>query len=506
MPNSHTHDYERHFWTLVLILTVARLLYAFFPNLVPQEAYYWLYAKHLDLSYFDHPPMAAWTIAFFTWLGTDAAFFIRLSAISYSVATAMVVFYFAREFFQSDRLAFWAVVLMNSTVVFGIGAVIITPDSPMVLFWALVVYAVYKLVQTGHWGWWYAAGIALGFAFLSKYTSGLLVGCTLIFLLMAPRHRRWLRSIHLYAAILLAFIIFSPVIIWNMQHDWVSFAFQSTRRIENMSRIRLDYFFQLIGSQLGMLTPVIFIGLIYSLGHTLRQWWRDRDEQKLFLLVYSVLPLVLFVMVSLRSLVKMNWPAPAYFTGLVLLIDVTTERLKELPHVWKRWIRSGLAVGISFTVLFHLMPLFTFFPIGSGDTWSGWPEVTKLVQKRRAELKQPSFIFSPNYKISSELTYYLGQKELVHSCNIYGKPALQFDFWSHPDSLIGQDAVAVSSNSMNFKRDDWEMLENCFKKFETAVDTLEIVRNGIRVRTFYVMKCYNYTGINTVDIGHETAD
>lgn len=486
-------DYKRYFWILLGAATVARLIYIPFPNLVPQEAYYWLYAKHLDLSYFDHPPLTAWTIAFFTYLGGDNHFFVRIGAVLYSTGTAIALFYLTVSVLRSSRLAFWTAVVMNCTVVFAIGSVIFTPDVPMTLFWTLAVLSVHRVVATGKWWWWYPAGIFLGLALLSKYPAGLLVPCTFLYLALSRKNRHWLLSIHPYMAIVLAFIVFSPVIIWNMQHDWASFAFQSTRRVGMMGAFKPVHFFELLGTQAAMLTPLIFVGMIYAMVVLTRRWWQFHNEQILFILAYSLPVLALFFAVSLRTLVKMNWPAPAYVTGIVGVVLIFSERIETLPHIWKRWVQSAITVGLALVIIAHMLPLYSFVPMGSGDTWSGWQTLSKKVRDIRSEYKTEPFIFSPSYKISSMLGFYLDGQPETYAENVLGKSALQFDYWDSVTNLTGQDGLLIYSDSMKLSGKDREKLERCFESID-PIDTLTVIKNNMKVRTFYLSKCYNYLG------------
>ncbi len=486
-------DYQRFFWIFLGATTLFRLIYISLPNLVPQEAYYWLYSKHLALSYFDHPPLSAWTIALCTYLGGDIHFFVRLGAVLYSAASAIVIYLLAKVVLRSNRLAFWTVLLMNCSVVFAIGAVIFTPDTPMILFWALVILSVYKVTETEKWWWWYAAGLFLGLAFLSKYTSGLLIGCTFLYLLLSKKQRHWLLSVHPYMAVLLAVSVFSPVLIWNMEHDWASLAFQSTRRIGMMGSFKPVHFFELIGSQLAMLTPLLFIGMIYALCLLSRRWWLYRSERSLFIISYSV-PVILFLfLVSFRTLIKMNWPAPAYVAGIIGTVLILAEKLEDFPHIWQRWIRSGITVAIALVGLAHLLPLITFFPLGSGDTWSGWPQLSRQVETMKSEFEKEPFVFSPSYKISSQLVFYSKDKKMAYAENVLGKTALQFDYWNSVDNLIGRDAILVYSNSMKLRGADKKKLPELFTTFEYS-DTLTIKKNFQTVREFYLLKCFDYRG------------
>jgi len=80
------------FLYLIFGIGLFRLIYIQLIPLVPQEAYYWKYAKHLAWSYFDHPPMTAYVIALFTYLGGDSPFFIRLGSILFSLGLMALLF------------------------------------------------------------------------------------------------------------------------------------------------------------------------------------------------------------------------------------------------------------------------------------------------------------------------------------------------------------------------------------------------------------------------------
>ena len=63
-----------------------------------QEAYYWTYAQHPDLAYFDHPPIVAWLI----WIGThvfgDGSIGIRLGSWLCGLGTTWLGVLMLRDF------------------------------------------------------------------------------------------------------------------------------------------------------------------------------------------------------------------------------------------------------------------------------------------------------------------------------------------------------------------------------------------------------------------------
>ena len=156
--------------------------YCLFVNgslqLAPDEAYYWYWSKHLDWSYLDHPPMVAYVMAFFTWVGGNSEFFVRLGGWICAVLGLCFIFGTIRRLFPDNRRLGWELLfLYQVSLIFPAGAIVQTPDTPMMLFWSMAVYCGSQIVTEGENKWWYVWGIALGLGLLSKYTMILLVPC-----------------------------------------------------------------------------------------------------------------------------------------------------------------------------------------------------------------------------------------------------------------------------------------------------------------------------------------
>lgn len=476
---------------LIAAITIFRLIYINLVPLVPQEAYYWKYAKNLALSYFDHPPMTAYVIAFFTWIGADHVFFIRLGSIVFSIGLMLILYASAKRLFDNERWALLSVIAINCTVMFSIGSIIITPDVPFLFFWALIVYSLVRLQESDQWHWWYLAGAALGLGLLSKYTAILIVPGIFIYLLLSPSQRKWLWSIHPYLGILLALFVFSPVIIWNSQHDWVSFLFQSSSRFSQMRRLRLDYFFQLLGSQLGMLTPYILVLVVVGWFQIGRLSFKEKNE-KYSLLFWIALPVYLvFTLSSFRSLVKMNWLAPAYITSIIASIAWIHSAQTRWSQRFKKWFTPGLILGLVIVLFMHSMPIVPLFPSRKGDTWTGWKELSTKIISLKKEMGEDTFIFGHEYKIPSEITFYTPNHEPTHSGEIIGEKGLQYTYWTNFDELIGQDAIFVTSDAQRYRN-----LDNVKSYFDSVVEEppLKIIQHGRVFRIFYIYRCYNYKG------------
>lgn len=473
-------------------VSLIRLIYINFVPLVPQEAYYWKYAKNLALSYFDHPPMAAWIIAFFTGLGGDSVFFIRLGSVLISIGLMILLYQIVVKLFGNEDMALWTVIVINCTVLFSMGATIITPDVPLLFFWSLIVYFLVKLKMSEHWKWWYFSGISLGLALLSKYTAVLIVPGIFMYVLLSKNQRKWLLTIHPYLSVLLAAVVFLPVLIWNYQHDWASFAFQSSRRFSEMYRFRFDFFFQLFGSQLGMLTPFIFIFVFGGWFFAGRKALKEKNETYSLLFWLSFPVFVIFTLSSLRSLAKMNWLAPGYITAIIAAIAWLFSENTKWSVRLKKVFKPGLVFGLVLVLFIHLLPLFPIAPIRRGDTWTGWKELSARVLKIKQEMGPDTFIFGHEYKIPSEITFYTPNHEETHGGEVIGEKGLQYSYWTNLDALANRDGIFVTSNAQRYRR-----IKNLEAHFvEVKEDEPLVIKRGDKIfRKFYLYRCYGYKGL-----------
>ncbi|MHC4224011.1 MAG: glycosyltransferase family 39 protein, partial [Planctomycetota bacterium] len=237
---------------LVGYAVLLRLIYLALIDLMPEEAYYWNYAQHLELSYLDHPPMVAWLIAAGTALFGDTEFGVRIAApLCWAVAALFSYRMTVNLFDKATGLI--ALALVAVLPFFFTVGIFLTPDAPLVACWAAMLFFLERALVARNRNAWWGVGAALGLGMLSKYTISLLGPAALLFVIVDRPSRRWLRRPEPYLAVLLAIMLFSPVILWNARHDWASFAFQSSRRIAGLPEFALHVLFI---NALVMLTPL----------------------------------------------------------------------------------------------------------------------------------------------------------------------------------------------------------------------------------------------------------
>ena len=239
----------------VLALVVLRLVAAASTPITFDEAYYWMWSKHLAGGYYDHPPVVALVIRLGTMIAGDTEFGVRLVSILLALPMSWAVYRTAAILFGGQRVAATATILLNVTLMAAVGTMIVTPDAPLLVASSFVLFFLAKVLETGRGAWWLAVGAAVGAALLSKYTALFFGPAILIWLVAVPKLRRWLISPWPYLGGLVALAVFSPVILWNADHQWVSFIKQIGRaRIEDF---RPAFIAELIPTQIAFATPLV---------------------------------------------------------------------------------------------------------------------------------------------------------------------------------------------------------------------------------------------------------
>jgi 4-amino-4-deoxy-L-arabinose transferase-like glycosyltransferase len=356
-------------WVLpfLIFLYAVRLLSIAHLQLAPDEAYYWYWSKHLDWSYFDHPPMTAYIMALFTALGTDSEIFVRLGGLLCTVGCLVFVYLAGRKVVpEKPRFPWEVLAIANVTLLFSTGSIIQTPDTPMLLFWAAALYFGVLIITEQKTFWWYLWGVALGLGLLSKYTAVLLIPCQFAYFLLSPSDRFWLARKEPYVALLIGAVIFFPVLFWNWQHQWVSFLYQSQHGFSpdqnHVGSKLLEYF----GGQAVVITPGVFLLFVFYGIKGIGLAVRERMRRYLYLVLLSW-PVLLFFAVStaVGNVAEANWPAPAYVAGLLLMWGVYCRTSEKRKKSSRRLVCAALGLGFAIIGLVHIhliRPIIPFPP------------------------------------------------------------------------------------------------------------------------------------------------
>jgi 4-amino-4-deoxy-L-arabinose transferase-like glycosyltransferase len=394
----------------ILALVALRLAAAAWTPLTFDEAYYWMWSKHLAGGYYDHPPMVALVIRLGTMIAGDTELGVRLVSILLALPMSWAVYRTAAILFGGVRVATSAALLLNVTLMAAVGTLIVTPDAPLLVASSFVLFFLAKVLETGRGVWWLGVGAAVGAALLSKYTSLFFGLAILIWLARVPQLRRWLISSWPYLGGIVALAIFAPVILWNADHHWVSFIKQIGRaRIEDF---RPAFIGELIPTQIAFATPLVWI--LGAMGlHAL--FWRNAGAVAARSLINATFWTITlyFVWHSLHARVEANWFAPiypAFSIAAAVAADLAPwgPRAQRVAEFCRRWAApSGVA-------MFALLIVQANTGLLSGyrrdatvrSVGVGWRELARQIEAVRAKVGA-GCVLAPDYGTTGWLAFYL---------------------------------------------------------------------------------------------------
>ena len=419
-------------------------------DLEKDEAYQWLWSKHLALSYYSKPL----GIALLHFLGTslwgDTAFGIRFfPPLFAAILSVMVLRFFAREI--SARAGFWLLLIVTATPLLGIGTILMTIDPPLVLCWTWAMIAGWRAAQPdGQTRHWLIVGLAMGLGFLCKYTAACQIVCWAILFALWPAARAHLRRPGPWLALLIFLACTTPVIIWNAHHGWISaHHVAGNAGLDKQWHPTLRYFWDFLFAEAGLLNPIFFAGALWAM----LAFWKRRSERPLWLYFFCMgAPLFLgYWLYSFHSRIQPNWIAPAILPMFCLMVAYWDERRR----VAKPFLVIGLALGF-----FAVVILFQSNLIGkiTGQLLPGevdplrrvraWKQTTALVENARKKLEaegKPAFIIADHYGMTGEFTFYLpparaalATQPLVY-CMDSDTPENQLYFWPEYNYRAGRN-------------------------------------------------------------------
>ncbi|MBN1574373.1 MAG: glycosyltransferase family 39 protein [Deltaproteobacteria bacterium] len=532
--------YKRYTIILISLATLYHLIIIGIIGLGDNEAYYWTWSKHLDLSYFDHPPMVAYIIALTTKLGGDTPFFVRIGNTMLFLITTILVYLLTVDIFKSRRAGFYSVVLTNILPLYYIVGLIIVPDGPLATLWILFLYLLYKTMKMdGESGggkvkfwFWYVMGVVAGLALLSKYFAILLLPTTFIFLSSDKRVRGYLKSPHLYLAILIAAVIASPILFWNMEHGYPSMTFHIKTR-HGGEGFEWENLGKMVGGQFVM-TPILLYFLLASLYVAVKRgFWGNKDINYKFIALTSIPTLLFFyVVMCFTDDAEPHWPALGYVPLIVAASGLYPEYLKRWgkkrlydfklfravsgrdvdrggiltairgwmkgTSTFKALVAVGVAFPIIFMAFFHIQMIYPLYrPEKSHydvtNDLMGWDAVAPVVREIEGDMtvngKKP-FVLAYHYNVASQLGFALKDLENV-ICLSSKRKINQFNFWQNMDDLVGRDAIYVANDHYNDH--PWERYE--FERIDKKPKTVLFTRKGgYRAKETYIYKCYGFIG------------
>jgi 4-amino-4-deoxy-L-arabinose transferase-like glycosyltransferase len=416
---------------LIVASTLVRLAFGASLGLGVDESYMVASGRVLSLGYFDHPPASWWL----SWgaahlFGSEASVVVRLPFIALFALSTWLMY----------RLGgFWAALLLNLSPVFGVTTgTWVLPDGPLDCSLLGAALCLMRALERRTLAWWIGTGLCAGLALFSKYSAVLTILGAGVFLLTSPEHRRLLATTKPWIALAIALLIFSPVLVWNAQHGWTSFAFQGGRA-EGFRFHPLAPLATLAGEALFVL-PWIWLPMMVVWIAALR---RGPTEWRHWLFCcLAAPPIVVFALISAWSSqrVLFHWAAPGYLMLFPLLGEAVARRMDQPPIRRLVWGTAGFVVLVMAVVATQVQ--FDWLPIASFGRRDPDIEAINWTSLRdELALKPGAVVGVPNWRDAGKIAYALGPQVTTLCLN---RDARQFGLAFPPARFVGDDILILA--------------------------------------------------------------
>ncbi len=447
-------------YILIVFLAILSTFYNSFLPLHGDEAYYWMWSKQLQMGYYDHPPMIAYMI-YLTNFISMSEWGVRLVNVFCMGISALYIFKLTKDL-SDDKTALNAVIIFLSVALTNAGTIITTPDSPLSLFWSISLYYTYRAIFIGDKKDFILTGLFLGLMMLSKYSSVLYILGVVLFLLL--KRRDIFLNPYMYVSILISLIIASPMIFWNYQHDWISFMFQLHHGASEDGKLYPHLFFEFFGGQFGIFSPIFTAVLFFML---IKEKLFFKDNRLFFIALSVIITLLFFFYKSFYSRMMLNYTAPAYIGGTILLaLSFAKYELKK-TFIWGVGIALLLTIAARAAFLFYL-PLVQ-------ERMYGNKEAVQLLAKYAQ--KNDRF-YADHLTTAAYLKYYLP----THPDSDVITPTRysQYDMWRKKDFLANGLFLGRDNDSFLY-------LKTLYKDVK-VIATLQVKSGMHTTKTFYIYR------------------
>jgi hypothetical protein len=449
--------------------------YGFFND----EFYYIACANRLDWGYVDHPPFSIGVLYLINMIFGDSLIAVRAVPAFCSSIVVFLSGLIVRELGGSRSLqiisAFSVSFLPVPLIIFSLYSM----NSFEILFMSIVFLLILKMVKENDTKYWILIGIIMGLGFMNKHTVILYLVSLLIGFIMS-RNTKLILSRNFLYAIILAFVIFLPNLIWQISNGFSSLEFyNNATKFKNINSNIVDVLlFQILSAN--PILSVIWIAGLFSLFLK-----RDLSGFRLFGWAYIFLIAIMIISGSSRPdrivsiyyiLIPIGWIAidiirkkwlnflikySTFILSLVVGLILVPFSLPLLPPetAEKYFEKTSLNIPIE-AGLESSLPMFYVYRMD----WEKPAEALSKVLKALHEDEQSkTLIVAGNYGFASSIEFYSDKFDLPKViCN-------HNSFWHWSKDILTSDITTLISFGITK-----ESLEN---SFDSVISTGKIVES-----------------------------
>lgn len=529
---------------LILGAAALRLIYLAVDcplDLAPDEAHYWDWSRHLDWSYYSKGPLVAWIIHASCWLfgalstalvGSEMLA-VRLPALVFGSLLLVSLYVLTTQVLRREGVALAIVAIALTMPLIAAGSALMTIDAPYTCCWGWALVVGYRAVfrtwdrtpilferdrigVLSHVGWeWPVLGLLVGVGILAKYTMVLFVPFLGLFLLATPAFRRLLLRPGFWVMALVAALCCLPIVIWNVQHDWITLqharghaGLQSDRGLQWIGPLRY------LGTQFAVLLGFWFVVWLTAVWQ--QRPGRERRPEILYLWWLSAPMFVFFALFSLKNGGgEPNWPVTAYLAGVVLAATWLTDSMATRGPAWRRGALAGVGgfacLGLVLTLAVHCMTLIQPvllriagpasasrpMPLRKIDPTTrlrGWHFLAREVDAIRDDYRNQGIeavVAGTTWTLPGELGFYGDGHPTVYSLGTaLGDRHSQYDLWrpnpvDDGDQFVGKTFIVVGATE--------KALRGAFDRVEPTRE-VKYQEQGELVNHWYVTVGHGYRG------------
>ncbi len=303
-----------------VIVFAINLLQSYYTELLPDEAYYWVYSQNLDWGYFDHPPMVVALIKISSMLFKGELGVRFMSSIIFLLTS--FIFWKTVKSEQKNNIILFVSLFFSFSLI-NVYGFITTPDTPLILFTALFLYGYKCYLENKNLVNYFLIAIAAAGMLYSKYQS------VVVFLCIIISNPKLLKDGKLWLSAFITLILFSPHLYWQWSNDFPSIKYHLIERVSNR-RYKLEH------TLMHIVNMIVVVGLTFPLVY--KAFIKQIKSKETFTkgLVYIVFGFfLLFFFSSFRGRVQAQWLVPISFSLIVLSYHYYLNDKKS-----KKWLYS----------------------------------------------------------------------------------------------------------------------------------------------------------------------
>ena len=304
------------------------------------------------------------------------------------------------------------------------------------------------------------------------------------------------------------------MILWNAQHDWASFAFQTSRRIAEASKFALH---KLVAAVLVLITPTGVLAAAAAFTEDAGVGTdavagtdagnRDAPRRRLFSRMAVLLPLTVFAIFSLRHEWKLDWtggPLTAALPVMAVGMISAGTKLSGL-RAWIRaaWMPTLVSMLLIYGAGLHYLVLglpglaygthIELIPVG-------WRDLSRQIAATAAQVREesgadPLIVGMDRYAIASESAFYGAERAKseveTSSVHLFGGIGLMYERWTPPARQEGRTLLLVALDPRDLSG---KSIESRAERLGPVEDKV-LTRDGQVVRHYYHRLAYNYRSV-----------